>query len=662
LLIYNNESGWETENVEGAYKTLYELLQHMQHFVNLVDSPQLVGDEHQSNSERKFTTFLIEKHEFLGILFYRHSFSGLRLFRRVLLHSLIFMLLVGTNLMAYSVIDADCVKKTYCTEACVGAGCKADNATVPAFNVTNESKSRVTAYNSNQLFFFVEPSGADAAKPATVSAFKYCQDIRNPLWALSVVCVPLCTREVNRFFTKDLFQWPANVCAPAAPKDATRLVCERPDSAPRIGTAPPVLSTCSGLFDSPFSLFTLLKSAVIAIFLIACDQVITISLKLSQPIEWRTEERRILLRKPTAAAIAYVLCGVFLLIACAFIGLGVHFMGTLPRLWETFAIGFTISVLLKYLVFSPLRIWFWWLLLRVGIWRFLEGKAGERASNRTLKHVAVSKTMRRIEKLMIAGVEDKKYAEKAAKRKSTKMVEPAVEERSVRLQSSGSSRKKKKNVEENEKEKEEVDHEEEEEVEEVVDQKEDNAAKENVVEIEKVDDGPSSPRRGARAVKPRPTEPSRIRPIYMDTSAIENPKSFATISFQPSSAAELLEMAESAAEMYNNESNSVFTGPVCCTFLFLLVFLYVGTAAAAIVFDCPQQSLLAAESALIVAVVTFVFAAVSMALFIYVRVKRDSLARCTLPCTTLFFVVGVLALGLMLILTLVVNITTCPIE
>jgi hypothetical protein len=642
LLIYNNDSGWETENVEGSYKTLYELLQHMQHFVNLVDSPQLVGDEHQSNSERKFTTFLIEKHEFLGILFYRHSFSGLRLFRRVLLHSLIFMLLVGTNLMAYSVIDADCVKKTYCTEACVGAGCRADNATVPAFNVTNESKSRVTAYNSNQLFFFVEPSGADAAKPATVSAFKYCQDIRNPLWALSVVCVPVCTREVNRFFAKDLFQWPADVCAPAAPKDATRLVCERPDSAPRIGTAPPVLSTCSGLFDSPFSLFTLLKSAVIAIFLIACDQVITISLKLSQPIEWRTEDRRILLRKPTAAAIAYVLCGVFLLIAGAFIGLGVHFMGTLPRLWETFAIGFTISVLLKYLVFSPLRIWLWWLLLRFGIWRFLEGKAGERASNRTLKHVAVSKTMRRIEKLMIAGVEDKKYAEKAAKRKSTKIVDDEPEERSVRLQSSGSSRKKK-----TEEEKQEEEEEEEENV---------------VVDIEKVDDGPSSPRRGARAVKPRPTEPSRIRPIYMDTSAIDNSKSFATISFQPSSAAELLEMAESAAEMYNNESNSVFTGPVCCTFLFLLVFLYVGTAAAAIVFDCPQQSLLAAESSLIVAVVTFVFAAVSMALFIYVRVKRDSLARCTLPCTTLFFVVGVLALGLMLILTLVVNITTCPIE
>jgi hypothetical protein len=121
LLIYHKDEGWETENVQGTYSTLYELLQHMQHFVNLVDSPQLVPDEHHSNAQRKFVTFLVEKHEFLGILFYRHSFSGLRLFRRVLLHTLIFLLLIGTNLIAYSVVDADCVKKAYCNAQCVEA-------------------------------------------------------------------------------------------------------------------------------------------------------------------------------------------------------------------------------------------------------------------------------------------------------------------------------------------------------------------------------------------------------------------------------------------------------------------------------------------------------------------------------------------------------------
>ena len=44
---------------------------------------------------------------FAGILFYRHSFSGLRKYRRILLHTLIFLLLIGTNLLAYSMVDAD---------------------------------------------------------------------------------------------------------------------------------------------------------------------------------------------------------------------------------------------------------------------------------------------------------------------------------------------------------------------------------------------------------------------------------------------------------------------------------------------------------------------------------------------------------------------------
>jgi hypothetical protein len=267
---------------------------------------------------------------------------------------------------------------------------------------------------------------------------------------------------------------------------------------------------------------------------------------------------------------------------------------------------------------------------------------------------------------MIAGVEDKKYAEKAAKRKSTKVVEAPssgefrealsevhdgvvvqeaelhevkkheapkeeAEASSVRLQSSNSKRK--------------------------LQQAGAGADDPSSIEIEKIED-PSSPR-GIRGARARPTEPAKIRPIYMDTKAIDDQKS-ATISFQPASAAELLEMAESAADMYNNESNSVFTGPVCCTFLFLLVFIYIGTAVAVIVLNCPQQSLLDPNSALIVAVVTFVFAAVAMALFVYVRVRRDALGRCALPCTTLFVVVGVLALGIMLVLTLVVNITTCP--
>lgn len=658
LLIYHNDEGWETENVEGRYATLYELLQHMQHFVNLVDSPQLVPDEHQSNAQRKFTTFLIEKHEFLGILFYRHSFSGLRLFRRVLLHTLVFLLLVGTNLVAYSVIDADCVKKRYCSTQCVD-GCVKDPALT--FNVTNESGTRVTIFEK-ELFFYPEPSGSSEKR----AAFAYCADIRNPLWALSVVCVPLCTPQVDRFFTRDIFQWPREQCrnGSSTPVNRSLLVCEQPSSAPRIGTAPPALATCDGLLDSSFSAITLLKSAVIAIFLIVCDQVISISLKLSQPIEWRTDERRILLRKPTAAAIAYVICGVFLLIAGTFIGLGVWFMGTLGALWSTFAVGFTISVLLKYLVFSPLRIWFWWLLLRFGIWRFLEGKSGDRASNRTLKRVTISKTMRRIEKIMLAGVEDKKYAEKAEKRRS-QMVQKAElhevkahdkpEEASVRLQSSSSKRKL-------------------------------GAAKEEIA-VETIEASPASPRDGARgarqlgphhaheepkeaeaeekvkeatvARKPRPTEPVAVRPIYMDTNMIDDQKDM-TISFKPASAAELIEMAESAAEMYNRESNTVFTGPVCCTFLVLLVLLYIGTAVAALLFDCNKESVLAANSGVIVAAVTFAFAAVSLSCFIYVCVKRDTLGRCTLPCVTLFFVVGVLALGLMLGLTLVVNLTTCP--
>jgi hypothetical protein len=329
LLIYHKDEGWETENVQGTYSTLYELLQHMQHFVNLVDSPQLVPDEHHSNAQRKFITFLVEKHEFLGILFYRHSFSGLRLFRRVLLHVLIFLLLIGTNLIAYSVVDADCIKKAYCNAQCVEAHGAEQCAEQPnlRFNVTNESRSRVTQYES-QLFVFAPPANGSRADRR---GYEYCSNIRNPLWALSVVCVPICTDKINRFFSVDIFEWHlpgmtgnASSCAGRTAASEV-LACETRKSTPRIGSASPALSSCDGFVDgTPFTAITLLKSAVIAVFILICDQVITISLKLSQPIEWRTQDRRILLRKPTAVAISYVICFLFFAVAVTFIGLGVH--------------------------------------------------------------------------------------------------------------------------------------------------------------------------------------------------------------------------------------------------------------------------------------------------------------------------------------------------
>ena len=71
LLLCRTEEGWLADNVQGVHPTLYRLLANMAHFVNLIDSPGLVPNESKSGSQRDFKTFLIEKHEFLGILFYR---------------------------------------------------------------------------------------------------------------------------------------------------------------------------------------------------------------------------------------------------------------------------------------------------------------------------------------------------------------------------------------------------------------------------------------------------------------------------------------------------------------------------------------------------------------------------------------------------------------
>jgi hypothetical protein len=723
LLIYHKDEGWETENVEGTFATLYELLQHMQHFVNLVDSPQLVPDEHQSNAQRKFVTFLVEKHEFLGILFYRHSFSGLRLFRRVLLHTLIFLLLIGTNLIAYSVVDADCVKKAYCNAQCVEAHGTEQCAPRPdlRFNVTNQSRSRVTQYDS-EIFLFPPVIGGTRDDRR---GYEYCANIRNPLWALSVVCVPVCTDKINRFFSEDVFEWhlpaAANAtCVNQPPSDV--MACETKKSAPRLGSAPPVLSSCEGFVDgTPFTLITLLKSSVIAVFILICDQVITISLKLSQPIEWRTQDRRILLRKPTAVAISYVICFLFFAVATTFIGLGAWFMGGLRTLWEAAVIGLVISLVLKYFVFSPLRIWIWWLLLRFGIWKFLEGRTNNRANNRTMRSVPVSKTMRRIEKIMRVGVEDKKYAAKAEKRRQSGKYEAQSEMRSARewqseakrdsgvhsavehevkkhdkpregrvvssapgqlepvapgpdeptrLQS-GTSRRKKKLTESGgdggaAEAVEDVDgssrgaqqlsrHKSLKRVTEEVPSE--RAPSERAPAAADDPDKPDAVTPSAR--KPRPTEPIAMRAAYMNTEMIEDQRD-QTISFkQPATHAEMMAIAEDAAELFDRESKSFFTGPVCCTFLFLLVFLYVALGALVIVYNCGAKGVLSRESSIIVPVVTFVFAAVSIITFISVRVRRDKIGRCTLPIVTLCFVIGVLALGTMLILALVVNVTQC---
>ena len=80
LLLYRTEEGWLADNVQGIHPTLYKLLSNMSHFVNMIDSPGLVPDESKSNSQRSFKTFLIEKHEFLGILFYRVRSSSAALF------------------------------------------------------------------------------------------------------------------------------------------------------------------------------------------------------------------------------------------------------------------------------------------------------------------------------------------------------------------------------------------------------------------------------------------------------------------------------------------------------------------------------------------------------------------------------------------------------
>jgi hypothetical protein len=100
-----------------------------------------------------------------------------------------------------------------------------------------------------------------------------------------------------------------------------------------------------------------------------------------------------------------------------------------------------------------------------------------------------------------------------------------------------------------------------------------------------------------------------MRAVYMNTQMIEDQRD-QTISFkQPATHAEMMAIAEDAAELFDRESKSFFTGPLCCTFLFLLVLLYVALGALVIVYDCGAKGVLSRESSIIVPVVTFVFAA-----------------------------------------------------
>lgn len=133
--------------------------------------------ETKSSALKPFGAFFIEKHEFLGVCCYRHSFVGLRLGRRILLHFVILLLVFGSNLFAYSLLDSNCFYIDYCNQGCTTSNGASMCGVVPNLQLAVfDLGNRQTQYSN--LLLYTEPLTPNHDEH---DVFSRCSTIRNPL-------------------------------------------------------------------------------------------------------------------------------------------------------------------------------------------------------------------------------------------------------------------------------------------------------------------------------------------------------------------------------------------------------------------------------------------------------------------------------------------------